>query len=1196
MQRGYPGAGSGGSGYIGNTNLKNKGMYGYSVTTSTEKNTKTVSTDKYSSNAIPYYAKSGHGEANITYIPPKSEDNYLLSITSNIGTLEPNPFDPMIQEYTLDIGEERNVKISAKARDEKAIIQGIGDYEINPEKRVSIIVTAENGEEREYIVNVKRKASEESRARNIIIKGLIPEYCILDPQYGITNPENFDPDTNTYTMLIPYQIKNLSFEVEKMNEYETVEGDGNYILDKEENTVQITITAEDGKHKTIYTYNITRDVKSNADLMKLEVIEPEIDIGFKKEKTTYNFSVENSVTELKLNVVPDAENATYEIIGNENFEVGYNEVKVVVTSENGKEKTYTLNVYREALSSLLLRNLTVTNGNINYELSPEFDKLTMEYTVKVDSTVTSVTVNAEAEEEKEEVIINGIGNYNLKTGNNVVEIAIVSPDGREEKYTVNIYRGKNSNCNLESIQVYDAKNNEYGLNSKFEKDKLEYISMYKCNDKTVKIVAKPEESTTTVKLLDNENVKTGSNVKRIMAIAEDGTSKIYTVNVYQTNLDENNYLQNLKIEFEDGHKIEPEFQKEIQEYKVTLPRYYFYKNITITGEAESAKANVIGNGIYTYGNNRNTKNTNPNYTDYPDTKEIIIQVMSESGETREYKITIAQEIDNNAYLSRIDISNEEYALEFNKETMQYEIEVKSVVEELTITGVPESIGAEVTENGKQKLEYGENEIILKVVAEDGITEKNYTIKVIRKPETDQSNYLISITTDKGTLSPEFEKTTLHYNIDVPYETTEINIEAVKEDERAILEGTGKYELNLGENNIYLKVTTEEGGTRFYSICVNRNESTESRLQELEIKNSILKPGFNMDTYEYSLTTTEKQLDFTTIEPVDKNAKYAILGNTFEKQGEYKVIIIVTAPDKKTTSRYILNVTKKENNNNNLASLEVYGYTIEPEFDKNTRLYTLTVENNVQTVVVGATPEEETSTVEGIGEIKLEVGLNKIPVVVTSQTGTKKTYTIEITKKASGDNLIKKLEVNNGTLNEEFQPEENNYTVNIPYSETSVDLSIILNDTTATYEVIGNEDLKVGENEVKIVVTAEDGTKNTYNLLVNRAKINSAYLEELKVKNYEILPEFNKYINKYTLKVNYETTALDLTVIPEDKDATYTVEGNSDFKVGTNTIIITVTSSLGDLEEIYEIEVERQKYVDNYLLMIYTSHRKYISKL
>lgn len=680
-----------------------------------------------------------------------------------------------------------------------------------------------------------------------------------------------------------------------------------------------------------------------------------------------------------------------------------------------------------------------------------------------------------------------------------------------------------------------------------------------------------------------------------MAIAEDGTSKTYTVNIYKTALDDNNYLMNLNIEFEDSYDLSPAFDREIQEYKVTIPRYYFYKNIKVIGEAESAKATVTGNGVYTYGNDINTKNSNGNYTDYPDSKEIILQVMSESGETREYKIIISQEIDDNAYLSNIEISNEEYSLEFNRETLEYELEVESSVERLTITGIPESIGAEVTGNGNKKLEYGENEIILNVLAEDGITEKSYVIKITRKEESDISNYLISITTDKGELVPEFEKTNLFYDVDVTYEVTEINISAVKEDERATLIGDGRYDLDIGENYIYLKVSSEEGGTRTYNICVNRNESTESRLARLEIEGAILNPGFNKDTYEYRLVTDESKLDFKVLEPVDKNAKIFISGNSFDKPGEYKVIILVTAPDKKTMSEYVLNVTKKQSDNNNLASLKVYGYEIAPEFEKDTRLYTLTVENNVQTVVVAAVPEVETSTVEGIGEVNLQVGLNKVQVIVTSETGKKKTYTIEITKKASSDNLIKELEVNNGTLNEEFIPEVNNYTVNIPYSETSLDLSIILNDPTGTYEVIGNENLKVGENEVKIVVTAGDGTQNTYILLVNRAKINSAYLEELKANGYEIAPEFNKYINKYTLKVNYETTALNLTITPEDENATYTVSGNENFEVGINNVIITVVSSLGDLIEVYEIEVERQKYVDNYLLMLYTSHRRTSSK-
>ena len=105
---------------------------------------------------------------------------------------------------------------------------------------------------------------------------------------------------------------------------------------------------------------------------------------------------------------------------------GNNQVKVVVTSENGKEKTYTLNVYREAPASLLLRELTVTNNETNYELSPNFDRLTMEYTVKVDSNGSQVTVNAKAEEEKELCQkVNVLGTKNITEASIAVNAKII---------------------------------------------------------------------------------------------------------------------------------------------------------------------------------------------------------------------------------------------------------------------------------------------------------------------------------------------------------------------------------------------------------------------------------------------------------------------------------------------------------------------------------------------------------------------------------------------------------------------------------------------------------------------------------------------------------------------------------------------------------------------------------------------------
>lgn len=58
----------GGSGYIGNSLLKNKSMYCYNCTESNEESIKTISTTKVSSSPVSNYAKEGNGYARITLV------------------------------------------------------------------------------------------------------------------------------------------------------------------------------------------------------------------------------------------------------------------------------------------------------------------------------------------------------------------------------------------------------------------------------------------------------------------------------------------------------------------------------------------------------------------------------------------------------------------------------------------------------------------------------------------------------------------------------------------------------------------------------------------------------------------------------------------------------------------------------------------------------------------------------------------------------------------------------------------------------------------------------------------------------------------------------------------------------------------------------------------------------------------------
>ena len=84
---------------------------------------------------------------------------------------------------------------------------------------------------------------------------------------------------------------------------------------------------------------------------------------------------------------------------------------------------------------------------------------------------------------------------------------------------------------------------------------------------------------------------------------------------------------------------------------------------------------------------------------------------------------------------------------------------------------------------------------------------------------------------------------------------------------------------------------------------------------------------------------------------------------------------------------------------------------------------------------------------------------------------------------SSDSYLSDLKMEGFDL--EFSPYKFNYNIIVGHSVKSLDLEVVLSDYRASYVIYGNEDFKVGENIVTIVVTAEDGSDHTYTLIVDR---------------------------------------------------------------------------------------------------------------
>ncbi len=87
---------------------------------------------------------------------------------------------------------------------------------------------------------------------------------------------------------------------------------------------------------------------------------------------------------------------------------------------------------------------------------------------------------------------------------------------------------------------------------------------------------------------------------------------------------------------------------------------------------------------------------------------------------------------------------------------------------------------------------------------------------------------------------------------------------------------------------------------------------------------------------------------------------------------------------------------------------------------------------------------------------------------------------------SSDTTLKSLYISNGTLEPAFSSGTRNYSTKVDYSVTNIAISASPSNSKASISsVSGNDSLEVGDNIVKIVVKAENGSTGTYKINVTR---------------------------------------------------------------------------------------------------------------
>ena len=204
------------------------------------------------------------------------------------------------------------------------------------------------------------------------------------------------------------------------------------------------------------------------------------------------------------------------------------------------------------------------------------------------------------------------------------------------------------------------------------------------------------------------------------------------------------------------------------------------------------------------------------------------------------------------------------------------------------------------------------------------------------------------------------------------------------------------------------------------------------------------------------------------------------------------------------------------------------------------------------------------------------------VIITAQiegTDVKATCTVDVSRVVGKDATLKDLNIENGKLDQSFDPKTEKYKVTVNSTVNSLEFTSLkkdLNDSNAKYFVTGNEKLKDGDT-VEIKVIAEDGeTTKIYELTIVKDTVN-LNLKSLKINGYALNEVFETKTLEYTASIPYEIEIVTIQAVAESKNAKVEVAGNTNLKVGENTVKITVSDDSNNTKT-YKIIVTREKEV------------------
>lgn len=242
---------------------------------------------------------------------PKSTNSFLSSLTVDGYELD-NKFDKELLEYSVTVKEgTEKIKINAQLADSQAKVTGIGELSVTEGlNKFDIIVTAENGSKRTYVLKVN-------------VKEYKPINVTLDEvKYTVVRKRKNLPKISEY-----FTEKEITIDKEVVEGYYNEKLNYEVVGLKDSLGVIKYYIYKDGN------YSIYNEQVFNGKVLR--ILDKEVNSNYKKTKFTYNDTAIDSYQEVKMDIIKNTYALTDNDISGNNFYLFY-----AVNMETGKEELY----------------------------------------------------------------------------------------------------------------------------------------------------------------------------------------------------------------------------------------------------------------------------------------------------------------------------------------------------------------------------------------------------------------------------------------------------------------------------------------------------------------------------------------------------------------------------------------------------------------------------------------------------------------------------------------------------------------------------------------------------------------------------------------------------------------------------------------------------------------------------------------